>query len=159
MYRIRRAVSILIVALAVPSVGFAQERDAKVAKDANDTNGATDSRVAQAPSVGDLASVVRDHGAKVDADKAVVRHALTRPEVRGVAQKVGIDVDHIAATIDTMAPSDIAKAAEAAQQVDQHLDSHKSEHDLVGGGSEGGISRTTLIIIPLLVVLLIVAVR
>src|SRR5262245_17808929 len=98
----------------------------------------------QAPDAGSLASVVQQHAAKRDADRQVIRAALTRPQIRAVADKYGFDLDRIAASIDTMSPGDLDRAASAARQMNQQLDQR-----LVGGDTI--TISTTAIIIGLLV--------
>jgi len=105
----------------------------------------------QAPDAKALADVVQQHAAKQDANRKAIHAALDRPDVRDVADRLGVDLDRIAASLDTMAPGDLEKAASAARQVDQKLD------DRMIGGDTIAISTTAIIII-LLVVLLIVAV-
>jgi len=75
---------------------------------------------------------------------------LARPEVREAAAKVGLDLSRATAAVDTLEGADLARAADAARQVDQQL---------VGGASTITITTTTLIIILLLVILLVVAVK
>lgn len=97
-----------------------------------------------------LATTVADGAAKQDTDRATIRQALERPEVQAVASKLGLDLDRATATVDTLSGSDLEKAANAAQQVNDQL---------VGGASNVVISTTTLIIILLLVIILIVALK
>ena len=79
-----------------------------------------------------------------------MREALARPEVQAVASSLGLDLTRATAAVDTMSGADLARAADAAQQVNQQL---------VGGASTVVISTTTIIIILLLVILLIIAIR
>ena len=97
-----------------------------------------------------LATTVADGAAKQDTDRATIREALERPEVQAVASKLGLDLDRATAAIDTMSGSDLEKAAQSAQQVNDQL---------VGGASSVVISTTTIIIILLLVIILIVALK
>ena len=97
-----------------------------------------------------LATTVADGAAKQDTDRATIREALERPEVQAVASKLGLDLDRATAAIDTMSRSDLEKAAQSAQQVNDQL---------VGGASSVVISTTTIIIILLLVIILIVALK
>ena len=97
-----------------------------------------------------LAKTVADGAAKQDTDRATIREALERPEVQAVASKLGLDLDRATAAIDTMSGSDLEKAAQSAQQVNDQL---------VGGASSVVISTTTIIIILLLVIILIVALK
>jgi len=79
-----------------------------------------------------------------------IREALERPEVQALASKLGLDLNRATAAVDTMSGSDLEKAAQSAQQVNDQL---------VGGASNVVISTTTLIIILLLVIILIVALK
>ena len=97
-----------------------------------------------------LAATIAQHVASQDADRAVVREALARPEVRELAAKMGLDVSRATAAVDTMAATDLAQAANAARQVN---------HQLVGGASNVVISTTTIIIVLLLIIILIVALK
>ena len=108
---------------------------------------------AQAPDARMLAAIVREHAAQQDANRREIRQALSRPEVRELAGRVGVDVNRAAASIDTLPPSDLAHAADTARQVNQQLD-----RQLVGGASVT-FTTTTIIIILLLVILLIVAIK
>ena len=105
----------------------------------------------QAPNAKALADVVQQHAAKQDANRKVIHAALDRPDVRDVADRLGVDLDRIAASLDTMAPGDLEKAATAAREVNQKLD------ERMVGGDTITISTTAIILI-LLVVLLIVVV-
>jgi hypothetical protein len=122
-------VALLVFTLALSSTAFAQERHA--------VN----------PSV--LSQTVTQQVAQQDANRAAIHEALARPEVRGVAEKSGIDVDRLDASIDTLNGSALAQVAAAAQQVNQSL---------VGGASTVVISTTTIIVALLVVILIIVAV-
>lgn len=96
-----------------------------------------------------IASEVGRHVAKQDADRAAVREALSRPKVREVAAKTGIDLNRLTAAVDTMNGSALERAADAARHVNQSL---------VGGQSRVTISTTTIIIGLLVLILIIVAV-
>jgi len=97
-----------------------------------------------------LATTVADGAAKQDTDRATIRQALERPELQAVASKLGLDLNRATAAVDTLSGSDLEKAANAAQQVNDQL---------VGGASNVVISTTTLIIILLLIIILIVALK
>lgn len=97
-----------------------------------------------------LATAVAEHAAAQDADRAAVREALTRPEVRDVAAKAGIDLERVTATANTLTGPELQRAAAAARHVNQAL---------VGGASTITLSTTTLIIILLVVILIIVAAK
>lgn len=96
-----------------------------------------------------LAATVSEHAARQDADRAAVNDALSRPEVRDLASKMGIDVNRAAARAATLSGADLARAATAARQVNQQL---------VGGASTIVISTTTVIIALLILILIVVAV-
>jgi hypothetical protein len=97
-----------------------------------------------------LAATIDLHLAAQDADRAAVREALARPEVRESAAKLGLDLTRAVAAVDTLQGPDLARAADAARQVNEQF---------VGGASTITITTTTLIIILLLVILLVVAVK
>jgi hypothetical protein len=118
----------LAVVTALSSVVFAQERHV--------VNPAA------------LAGAVSQHLAKQDADRAVVREALSRPEVRELAAKTGIDLARANAALDTMSGANLERAAQAAQQVNDSL---------VGGATTIVISTTMIIIAPLILIILLVA--
>ena len=97
-----------------------------------------------------LAATVGEHVAQQDADRAALREALGRTEVKNVAATLGVDLTRAAAAVDTMSGTDLSRAADAARQVN---------HQLVGGASTVVISTTTIIIVLLVVILIIVAVN
>jgi hypothetical protein len=97
-----------------------------------------------------LAATVGGQVAQQDADRAAIREALARPEVRDAAKALSIDMDRVAAAADTLSGDDLTKAANAARQVN---------HQLVGGASNVTISTTTIIIILLVIILLVVAIK
>jgi uncharacterized protein DUF6627 len=97
-----------------------------------------------------VAATVADHVAQQDADRAVVADALKQPAVREAAARMGVDLSTVEARITTLTGADLARAADAARQVN---------NDLVGGASSVTIGTTTLIIILLLIILIIVAVK
>ena len=95
-----------------------------------------------------LAAAITQHVDQRDADRAVIREALSRPQVRDMAGRLGLDVDRATAVVDTLAGADLDRAANAARQVNRQL---------VGGASTVTISTTTIIIGLLVLILLIVA--
>ena len=97
----------------------------------------------------DLAAAVDAHVASQNADRAAIREALERPEVRDAATRIGIDLDHITASIGTVSGPELAGMAGAARQVNEAL----------VGGSSVTLSTTTIIIILLALILIIVAVK
>jgi hypothetical protein len=98
----------------------------------------------------DLAAAVDAHVASQNADRAAIREALERPEVRDLAARVGIELDHVTASIATLSGTDLEGAASAARQVNETL---------VGGASSVTVSTTMIIIILLALILIIVAVK
>jgi hypothetical protein len=95
-----------------------------------------------------LAATVGEHVAKQDADRAAVREALNRPDVREVAAQTGIDLARLTAAVDTLGGEDLERAAGAARQVNESL---------VGGASTIVISTTTIIIVLLIIILIVLA--
>ena len=96
-----------------------------------------------------LAATMARHADRQDADRAAIREALARPEVRDIAGRMGLDVDRAAVAVDTLAGADLDRAASAARDVN---------HQLVGGATVV-LTTTTIIIILLVVILLIVALK
>jgi hypothetical protein len=66
-----------------------------------------------------------------------------------MAGRLGLDVARAAATVDTMSGADLARAADAARQVNQQL---------VGGATTVVITTTTIIIALLVILLIVLAV-
>jgi hypothetical protein len=99
---------------------------------------------------GAIAGAVAQHVAAQDADRAAVRDALARPEVRDVASHMGVDLARADAAVATMSGADLQQAASAARQVN---------NSLVGGASTIVISTTTIIIALLIVIIIIVAAK
>jgi len=97
-----------------------------------------------------LAATVTDHSAQQDADRAAIRDALSRPEVRDVASSMHVDLARAAAAAETMTGADLEQAANAARSVNQQL---------VGGASTVVLSTTTIINILLVIILLVVAIK
>jgi pyruvate/2-oxoglutarate dehydrogenase complex dihydrolipoamide acyltransferase (E2) component len=94
-----------------------------------------------------LATAIAQQVAAQDADRAAIREALARPEVRDVAKSMGVDLDQLTSAVGTMTAADVAQAGSAARQVNQQL---------VGGASTVVISTTTIIVVLLIVLLIIV---
>lgn len=99
---------------------------------------------------GAIAGAVTQHIAAQDADRAAVRDALARPQVREVASHMGIDLTRMDASVATMSGADLQQAASAARQVDSAL---------VGGASTVVISTTTIIIALLVVIIIVIAAK
>jgi hypothetical protein len=99
---------------------------------------------------GAIAGAVTQHVATQDADRAAVRDALARPEVRDVAAHMGVDLTRADAAVATMSGADLQQAASAARQVN---------HSLVGGASTVVISTTTIIIALLVIIIIVIAAK
>jgi len=135
MQAVRRAAAALLAAVIVaPSSAFADGL--------------------RAPDTAMLAAVVQEHAALQEADRQTIRQALGRPEVRDVAGRVGVDVDRITGSIDTIAVGDLGRAADAARKVNKQLD-----RQLAGGESTVAFSTTTIIITLLVAIVVVVAIR
>jgi hypothetical protein len=131
MRTVRRVfVGLLMFVLALSTSAFAQER--------------------HAVTPADLANVVSQQVDQQDAHRAAIHEALSRPEVREMAAKAGIDLDRFDASVNTLSGDSLDRVASAAQQVNQSL---------VGGASTVVISTTTIIIALLVVILIIIAVN
>jgi hypothetical protein len=98
---------------------------------------------------GQLAATVAERAAADDRDRAAIREALARAEVRDVASTIGVDLDRIAESAQTLSGSDLERAANAARQV----------NDRLVGGASVTLSTTTIIIALLVLILLIVALK
>ena len=122
-------VAVLAASIAAPSATFAQQR-----------------HVIDPAAV---AASVAQHAAEQDANRAAVREALTQPQVREMARRMGLDVNRAAAAIDTLNASDLERAANAARQVNQQL---------VGGATTITITTTTIIIALLIILIIVLAV-
>jgi hypothetical protein len=127
---IRRSLTLALIFSMVSSAGFAQERHVVD------------------PAL--LIAAVTQHVASQDADRTAIREALTRPQVREIASRFGLDVDRVAASVNAFSESELQRTAAAARQVNQSF---------AGGASTVSISTTTIIIALLVVILIIVAVK
>src|SRR5262245_65994513 len=96
----------------------------------------------------EIAKAVAQHAATEQADRAAIRDALARPDVRSLAAKAGVDLGRLTKGVDTLSAADLARAATAARDLNEPL---------VGGASIT-LSTTTIIIGLLLLLLIIVAV-
>jgi hypothetical protein len=97
-------------------------------------------------SPGQLAAATASRVAAQDADRAAVREALSRPEVRSMAEGMGVDVNRLSNAVGTLSGDDLAQAAATARQVNGQL---------VGGASTVTISTTTIIIALLIIILIV----
>jgi hypothetical protein len=98
---------------------------------------------------GALAAAVAQHAAAESSDRAAVRDALERRDVRDTAASMGLDLGRLAASVETMSGDELERAASLARQIDQPL---------VGGASIV-ISTTTIIIILLVIILIVVVAK
>ena len=94
-----------------------------------------------------IAQAVAQGVAQQDTDRAAIKEALARPEVKNVAAAAGIDLAKVDAAVDTMDATQLSQVAGQAQQVNASL---------VGGASTITISTTTIIIVLLVVILILV---
>jgi hypothetical protein len=99
---------------------------------------------------GAIAGAVAQHVATQDADRAAVRDALARPDVREMATHMGVDLTRANAAVATMSGADLQQAAAAARQVNTSL---------VGGASTIVISTTTIIIALLIIIIIVIAAK
>jgi hypothetical protein len=96
-----------------------------------------------------IAATLAAHVEHQDGDRAAIRDALSRPEVREMAARMGLDMDRAMRAVDALSGQDLDRAAAAARQV----------NDQLVGGATLVISTTTIIIALLVVILLIVALK
>jgi hypothetical protein len=95
-----------------------------------------------------IAGAVQNHLTAEERNRSAVLEALARPEVARVAGATGTDLGRLRASVGTMSPADLERAAASAREVNQSL---------IGGASTVTISTTTIIIGLLVLILLIVA--
>jgi len=103
-----------------------------------------------------LSQTLAAYVAQQDAERAEIHAALNRPEVRQMAEKSGIDLDRVNASVDTLSGNSLTEVAAAAQRVNH---SELVNQSLVGGASTIVISTTTIIIALLVIILIVVAVN
>ena len=96
-----------------------------------------------------LESAVQEHVALDAADREAVLGLRARPDVRGIAGDVGIDLRRVESAIAILEGSQLAEVAAQARQAEQAL---------AGGQSRVTISTTVIIIALLVLILIIVAV-
>lgn len=96
-----------------------------------------------------IAAATADHASAPDDDRAAIRAALAKPEVRTTAARLGVDVGRLDAAVNTLSGADLEQAASTARQLNDQL---------VGGASNVTISTTTIIIALLIIILIVVAV-
>ena len=93
-------------------------------------------------------AALQQHVDAAAADREAVLRVLGRSEVKGVAEKAGIDLRRATSAVATLQGEELAQVAAQAQQVEQAL---------AGGQSRVVISTTVIIIALLVLILLIVA--
>ena len=96
-----------------------------------------------------LDAAVQQHVDTTAADREAVTRVLGRSEVKGVADRAGIDLRRATGAVSTLQGEDLARVAAQARQV---------ETALAGGQSKVVISTTMIIIALLVLILIIVAV-
>src|SRR5438045_1873722 len=92
---VRQALGLLLIVLTIPAGSFAAQ--------------------SHIVDPGQLATSVTQHTVTQDADRAAIRDALARPEVRDVATKVGVDMTRMTGAVNTLSGSDLERAAAAAR--------------------------------------------
>lgn len=97
-----------------------------------------------------LTATLAQQATEQDADRAAIREAIARPEVRDMAGRLGVDLDRVNASVSTLQGHDLERVAGAAREVNDAL---------VGGASTVVISTTTIIIALLVIILLVVALK
>jgi hypothetical protein len=97
-----------------------------------------------------LDAALQQHVTDVARTREDVLRALNRPEVKDVANRVGIDLRSAATAVASLDGQELTEVAAQARQVDQAL---------AGGQSRVTISTTMIIIGLLILVLIIVAVK
>jgi hypothetical protein len=93
-----------------------------------------------------LITAMTEKVAAEDADRAAVREALARPQVREVAASMGVDMAKLTGAVETMSGDDLKQAASTARQVNE---------ELVGGVTTIALTATTIIIILLVVIIIV----
>jgi hypothetical protein len=96
-----------------------------------------------------LDAAVQQHVAAEEADRAAVLRVLDRPEVKAIADRLGVDLRTAAEAVATLDGQDLQTLTAQANQVDEAL---------AGGQSRVVISTTVIIIALLVIILIIVAV-
>jgi len=97
-----------------------------------------------------LDAAVQQHVDTTAADREAVLRVLGHSEVKGVAEKAGIDLRRATGAVSTLQGEDLARVAAQARQ---------AETALAGGQSKITVSTTLVIIALLVLILIIVAVN
>jgi len=96
-----------------------------------------------------LDAALQRHVDTASADREAVLRVLGRSDVRGVAERAGVDLRRATSAVSSLQGDDLTRAAAQARQV---------EASLAGGQSKVVISTTVIIIALLVLILIIVAV-
>ena len=96
-----------------------------------------------------LDAAVQQHVDTTTADREAVLRVLGRSEVKGIAERAGIDLRRATGAVSTLQGEDLGRVAAQARQ---------AENALAGGQSKIVISTTMIIISLLVLILIIVAV-
>ena len=97
-----------------------------------------------------LDAALERHVSSAVADRQDVLRVLGNPQVKALAQQMGLDVQDASRAVATLDSQELSRIATQARQVDQAL---------AGGQSKVTISTTTIIIGLLILILIIVAVN
>ena len=96
-----------------------------------------------------LDAAIQQHVDTTAADREAVLRVLGQSQVKGVAERAGIDLRRATGAVSTLQGEDLARVAAQARQV---------ETALAGGQSKVTISTTMIIVALLVLILIIVAV-
>ena len=105
-----------------------------------------DAQTSHAASQAAIDSALQQHVASQTVDREAILRVLDHPEVKGVAERAGLDLRRATTAVATLDATQLAQVAAQAQQVEQAL----------AGGQSRIVISTTLIIIALLVLILII---
>ena len=97
-----------------------------------------------------LDAAVQQHVDTTAADREAVLRVLGNAEVKGIAERAGIDLRRATGAVSTLQGEDLARVASQARQ---------AETALAGGQSKITVSTTLVIIALLVLILIIVAVN
>lgn len=105
-----------------------------------------DAQTSHAASQAAIDSALQQHVASQAGEREAILRVLEHPDVKGVAQRAGLDLRRATSAVATLDAGELAQVAAQAQQVEQAL----------AGGQSRIVISTTLIIIALLVLILII---
>ena len=97
-----------------------------------------------------LDAALQRHVSSVAADRQDVQRVLDSPQVKAVAEQMGLNLRDARTAVATLDAQELSRVASQARQVEQSL---------AGGQSKVTISTTTIIIGLLVLILIIVAVN